>query len=143
MTGRGLRFGDRRARRRLSRLYAPGDHRDRRTGPVGRLRATTGQWEDRGAGPSGPLGSPARLVIHYWAENISRTRVATDEPSKFCIVDRMRPMSCEETNWASSFRSNPGNGASARTFSEARVWSVWASTTNNSTSVWTFALPRA
>src|SRR5712671_3663013 len=42
------------------------------------------------------LGSPARLVIHYWAQNISRTRVATDEPSNFCIVDRMRPMSCEE-----------------------------------------------
>src|SRR5712664_735317 len=122
---------DGRTRRRLSRQHAPGDHCDRRTGAVGRIRPTTGRREDRGAGPSGPLGSPARLVIHYWAENISRTRVATDEPSKFCIVDRMRPMSCEETNWASSFHSNPGNGASAKAPFEARVWSVWVSTTNN------------
>jgi hypothetical protein len=91
-----------------------------RPGPMGRLRATTGRWEDRGAGPSGPLGSPARLVIHYWAENISRTRVATDEPSKFCIVDRMLPCPAR-TNWASSFHSNPGNGASAKAPFEARV----------------------
>ncbi len=37
------------ARRRLPRQHAPGDHGDRRTGAVGRLRATTGQWEDRSA----------------------------------------------------------------------------------------------
>jgi hypothetical protein len=37
MTGRGLRFGDRRARRRLSRQHAPSDHGDRRTGALGRI----------------------------------------------------------------------------------------------------------
>ena len=45
----------------LSRQYAPGDHRDRRSGPVGRVCAITGQWEDRGAGQSGPLRPVARL----------------------------------------------------------------------------------
>jgi hypothetical protein len=40
---------------------APGDHRDRRPGPVGRVRATTGQWKDRGAA-NGSLTRRRQLI---------------------------------------------------------------------------------
>jgi hypothetical protein len=45
----------------LSRQCAPGDHRDRRPGPLGCVCAATGRWEDRSAGPGGLLKPVAYL----------------------------------------------------------------------------------
>ena len=59
--GTGLRFETGEHGGDYPDKHAPGDHGDRRPGPVGRLRATTGQWEDRGAA-NGSLTRRRRLI---------------------------------------------------------------------------------